>query len=293
MTTALLHDVPEHLYHSDPCDRASLSASIATTLHRQSPLHAWSAHPKLGGRPRKPSKWMDHGTLAHAILLDQEKRIVPVDAEDWRTKAAKEARDEAHAAGNVPVLVGDLETARTAALAIRERLDKLGIALDGHSEVTALWTEESAHGEVQCRGRLDHLKGARILDLKTCRSAHPDACRKHVEAYGYAIQRAAYVSAIEHIIPDFAGRVDFVFLFAEVEPPYAVTPVRLNGEFRTLGQIAWTAAVNTWGRCLARNDWPGYADSILELEPPPWAMARAFEQQANDLDNINQPTAAE
>ena len=52
-----------------------------------------------------------------------------------------------------------------------------------------------------------------IYDIKSIRSANPDVCRKHVESYGYALQRSAYVSAVERIRPDLAGRVDFIFVF--------------------------------------------------------------------------------
>src|ERR1700677_1036911 len=82
-------------YHADPCPTASLSSSIAGILLDQSPSHAWLAHPRLNPNYVRESadSRFDLGSAAHMMLLEQrEDRIVRVSADDWRTKAAKEAR---------------------------------------------------------------------------------------------------------------------------------------------------------------------------------------------------------
>lgn len=270
------------VYHADPCAKPSLSSSIARVLERQSPLHAWSRHPRLGGMSSKPRTAFDFGSLSHALLLGEGSEIAIIEADDWRTKAAREAREEARAAGKVPVLVDDYGSVAVAVKTLRPRFADLGIVLDGKSEVTALWTVPAMAGlEVQCRGMIDHLTdgGCTVYDLKSCQSAHPDACARHADAYGYDIQHAAYVQAIETIHPELAGRVRFTFVFYELEPPYAVTPARLSGEFRELGQRRWERAVHTWAACLSGNRWPAYVDRIATLEAPRWALAKDSETQ--------------
>ena len=270
-------------YHADPCKVPALSSSIAHVIDTESPLHAWSRHPKLGGVPRQPTKSMESGSLSHALLLGDGKDIRIIDAGDYKTKAAKADRDAARDAGEIPVLRDDYEEALKTSVILRARFADHGIRLDGKSEVTALWTERARDGaEVQCRGMMDHLKLPRIYDIKSTRSANPDVCRRHVESYGYAIQRAAYASAVERIKPEFAGRVDFIFVFYELEPPYAVTPARLSGSFRELGARGWRRAVDRWEECLRTNRWPGYADGIVELEPSPWALVRDQERYGNE-----------
>lgn len=276
-------------YHADPCEVPALSSSIAHTLVSKSPLHAWAQHPKLGGVPRVASKEMDRGSLIHALLLENGKDVAVIDAADYRTNKAKEARDVARERGMVPVLAADYGSAKEAVRILRNRLETLGIDLAGEKEVTALWTEFADDGtEVQCRGMIDILRhwksgsgsGADILDPKTCRSAHPDACQKHMNGYGYSIQRTAYVRAIEKVIPETAGRVDFAFLFCEEVPPtWAVTPVRMSGAFRELGERQWRRAVNLWAECLQTNQWPAYVGGAIEIEPPAWAMARDMDQE--------------
>ena len=273
-------------YFADPCASPSLSASIAKVIDDASPLHAWTRHPRLGGISRKPTKAMDNGSLSHALLLGQGKDVEVIDAADYRTKAAQQARDAATEAGKLPVLVGAYATAKEAADTLRQRFSDKGIVLDGESELSAFWTERLLDGtEVQCRGMIDHLTLPRIVDLKSTKSAKPDACRRAIENYGYAIQHAAYVSAVEHIRPDLAGRVDFVFAFYETEPPFDVVPVRLPGAFRELGARAWKRSVETWERCLRANKWPGYVSGIIEVEPSPWMLARDMDTQiARALD---------
>lgn len=273
-------------YLADPCKVPALSSSIANVIDSQSPMHAWSMHPKLGGISRSPTKALDNGSLSHALLLGAGKGIKVIDAADFRTNAAKAERDAARAAGKLPVLAADYDAALATATILRQRFADVGVVLDGESEPTALWTETASNGaQVQCRGMMDHLKLPVVYDLKSIRSANPDVCRRHVEDYGYAIQRAAYVNAIERIKPELAGRIDFVFVFYELEPPYAVTPVRLSGAFRALGERGWRRAVNRWEKCLRTNQWPGYADRIIDVEPSQWALTK-------DMDRHPEPLAA-
>jgi hypothetical protein len=269
-------------YFADPCDVPSLSSSIAHVIDSESPMHARARHPKFGGFSRPPTKSMDNGSLSHALLLGAGKGIKVIDAENFKKKVAQEERDAARDEGLIPVLKAEYEEALVTAEILRARFAQKGISLDGKSEVTALWSERASSGaEVQCRGMIDHLTLPRVYDIKSTRSAKPDVCRRHVESYGYAIQRAAYVSAVERIHPELAGRVDFIFVFYETEPPYDVTPVRLSGAFRELGERGWRRAVDRWEECLRKDEWPGYTSGTIELEPSPWALTRDMDRMAS------------
>ncbi len=266
-------------YHADPCP-PSLSASIAHVMTRESPAHARLKHPRLGGKAHEHSDAFDRGTLAHRLLLGVGGDIAVIDAGDWRTKAAQTQREEARATHKIPVLASDHATAQRDVDMVRAEMTKLGFVLDGESEVTALWGAQAFGGEMaQCRGMIDHLSGRRVYDLKSIWSAHPDVCQRHIDAYGYAIQQAAYVSALETLRPTLAGRFEFVFVFFELDAPYAVTPIMLSGEFRELGKRQWLRAVDTWARCLRTGEWPTYTNSIIKIEPKPWAIQRDMDRQ--------------
>ncbi|HET9954130.1 MAG TPA: PD-(D/E)XK nuclease-like domain-containing protein [Polyangiaceae bacterium] len=281
---AVVFGLPAAVYHSDPCEVPSLSSSVANILVSRSPLHAWHAHPRLGGRPYEPSASMDAGSVAHAVLLGTaQEELVVVDAEDWRTKAAQEARAAAREQGKCAVLPATLAEITASVDVIRKRFARYGVRFTGRSEVSLFWTEQASDGTIiQCRGRIDHLilkdGRARILDLKTARSAHPRACQSHAYEYGYDIQAAAYRSAFAKLYPRYSGREEFLWLFAELDGPNAVAPYALDGSFDWLGERRWRRAVDLWARCLREDSWPSYTDEILRLEAPQYAVALEEEE---------------
>lgn len=266
-------------YHTLP----GLSASTAATLISRSPLHAWQQHPCFGGKGKVPTKAMDRGTVIHRMVLGKGKDYVALPFDDWRTKAAQARRDEVRAEGLVPILEADAEAAKESAAAIVQQLAARGIVLNGASEVAVEWIEESKHGNVACRGMLDHLwltTGA-ILDLKVVASAAPQSVERSAESFGYAIQWAAYTRAVAALDPErLAGRVDFVFAFCEHEPPYAVNLCRPDGIFRELGEMRWLRAVGVWGECLAKNYWSSF-DGDNFISAPAWAFNREMGRDEN------------
>ncbi len=265
-------------YHADPCPAPSLSSSVANVLLTKSPLHAWLRHPRLGGQAGEATDATDRGTLIHSLVLGTPFPGRVIDCEDFRSKPAREARDNALSLGLIPVKVGDMDPLERVAGAIKDEIEYAGIRLLGHSEAVATWEEDSPVGPVSCRGMLDHVWmndiGAGVFDLKTCRSAHPRACEKHVVEYGYDLQAAAYVSAIETIRPDLAGRVSFTWLFIEELPGFrvALTVATLAGSMWERGRRRWARAVELWANCLAADKWPTYSAEPVRLECPAWAM---------------------
>jgi hypothetical protein len=257
--------------------RPSLSQSAAHTLVSKSPRHAWLEHPRLGGKRRKATRSMDRGSIVGAILLGTADEVlcrVP-EFRNYKTDAARAARDKATSEGLVPVLDHEFGELHDAALHVRKRMTELGIVLSGESEVAIEWTESSTAGDVVCRGRLDHLIESEgvIYDLKSIVSAHPDKCQKHMDDYGYDIQWAAYTSAVTKLHPELLGRTRMGFVFFEIEPPYEVTPIRPDGTLRELGALRWERAVNTWARCLRDDRWPGYATDWIDMSARPWVLA--------------------
>jgi hypothetical protein len=161
---------------------------------------------------------------------------------------------------------------------ISAQLNALGFGIDpAKSEIAAEWQERvhASDALVQCRCMFDQvdLDAGLILDLKKTVNASPVEIQRTISRYGYDIQHAAYTSALRALRPRLAGREDFVFLFVEIEEPYAVTPVKLTGEFRALGDSRWQRAVRTWYDCLTNDDWPAYTRGVVEIEPTPWALA--------------------
>lgn len=260
-------------YHRDPCPEPSLSSSVAKLLVDRSPAHARAAHPRFGGESNAPSAAMDRGSLIHKLVLDAGAPLRVIEADDWRTKAAREQRETARDNGEIPVLARVHAEASKVAETIRARLADRGVVLDGESELACVWTEQTVSGPIWCRSLFDHVRESGVIyDLKSSVSAHPRACVRHVLDYGYDIQRAAYVRALERARPELAGRVEVVFLFVELEPPYAVLPARLDGRLRAYGERRWITACEAWGQALRTDYWPAYTDDSapVYLEAPGW-----------------------
>lgn len=276
-------------YHADPCAKPSLSSSIANTILSRSEAHARLEHPRLGGGRRDDATVeMDRGTLLHRLILGQGANVEAIEPKNkkgepsfsWATAEAKAAREAAKAAGRIPVLAWKLREAELAAEVISANLFAVGIDISaGEREVVAVWEERADDGSaVLCRCMLDYLDDRMVMDLKIPESAHPETCTKQIGNMGYAVQIAAYVSAIERLFPERAGRVGHLITWAEPEAPYCVTPVELSCAFLEYGQRRWRRAVNRWAKCLKTGVWPGYTSGIIRgVEPPPWLLTQDSE----------------
>lgn len=223
-----------------------LSPSVANTLLNRSPLHAWHYHRLLGGAQREATASMEDGSVLHHLMLANSNPdgIVIVDASDWRTKAAREARDAARLAGKTPVLANQHAELVASAKVIAGRIVKLGLDPTGWD--TEKRFEWEADG-VLCSGVVDAISGV-SYEMKSTDDAHPLACRRSIEKYGYHVQAAAYREA--------AG-LPVHFIFVEPEAPYDVTLINDIAELVEIGDRRWSRAKRTWKRCLAADEWPG------------------------------------
>lgn len=270
----IIRNMPAATYHAESFGGPiRLSGSIAHKLVSQSPLHAWQAHPRLGGRAEEPTDATELGSAIHDLILGGGREWAIIDAPDYRTKAAKEARDLALVEGKMPVIKHKAESWTALGGIVKGKLRDAGIDISGcETELTVLWED----GSVACRGRVDAFDAATgwVTDLKTCKNASPRAVLGSVLAYGYDLKAAAYLEGLEA-----AGHpmCSFRFAFVETEAPWATCVVELADEFAELGRRKWARAKEVWRRCHGSGIWPGYGQ--LVLSPPAWAMAQDLEQQ--------------
>jgi PDDEXK-like uncharacterized protein DUF3799 len=284
--TARILDCTEEEYFADPCEVPSLSQSIAGVMLSRSPLHGWSAHPRLGGAPsandeeedeeEETTPALDDGKLLHKLMLGKGVDVVIVHADNFKTKLARQQRDEARDAGKLPIIAHKFDAFVKTAEVLRDRCAQAGYPLTGESEVAIEWTEPGANGPVLCRCRMDHvfMSDGVILDIKKVRNAHPRKVAATFVDYGYDLQAHVYPRALQALRPELTGRVKFKFLFMELTPPYCVVPADLDGAFREIGTLRWQTAVRLWERCLATGHWPSYADGSITLEAPVYVIQR-------------------
>ena len=261
-------------YIADPAPLPSLNASAAHTLLEQSPRHAWYRSPRLNpNHEREDSSRLDLGTIAHALLLeDDSSRVVVVDAEDWRTKAAKEERDNARLLGQLPILKQDHQSVLEMVGIARDAIAKSELAepfADGIPEQTLIWETQG----VWCRSRPD--KASRdwrvLFDYKTAAgSAHPSAWgRSAIVRFGYDIQAQLAIQGVECLCDPRDCR--FVFIVQEIEPPYAVSFVSLSPAWLALANEKLHLAMSLWKGCVRTGEWPALSPRVAYLEPPAYA----------------------
>ena len=254
-----------------------LSQSTANVLLNLSPAHAYASCSQLGGGKKKSSAALDKGSLIDALLLpDGAKRVVVLDFDNYKKDAAQKAKADVEAAGEIPILREKYEDALKVVDILHMKIREKGIKLEGESHYKVEWTQPDTG--VLCRGELDHVvlypTVAEVFDIKTAASAKPEAFVKSVGSFGFDVQETAYTEAIEVRVPKLVGRVRFTFVVAEIEPPYAVTPITLDGQFKAIGRAKWLAACRRWQECLKTGVWPDYGSAIVS--PKPWQLTEAL-----------------
>jgi hypothetical protein len=270
-------------YLADPCPEPSLDSSTAWTLITRSPKNAWHQHPRLN-----PSRVaddadgkMDIGAAAHAILLENDQsRIVVVDAPDWRTKAAREARDEAHANGLTPLLTKHhavvcliVEQSQEAIKRCGELAGLFGDLSLPTCEQVCLWQD----GRTWCRARPDVVSADNkvLLNYKTTATvANPDSFGD-----GMLVRSGYHVQAYHHARGIAAGLPTWelptcVWLIQETEPPYAASILGASPSLMELAAAQWRFALARWRECTASGEWPAYPSRICWIEAKAWDLER-------------------
>lgn len=280
-------------YHKDPCEKVSLSSSIAKEITQRSPKHGWTKHPRLGGAKDdtedempdpKQTKATEAGLLLHTILLDAGDEVEVCPFENWRKDVAKAQRDLARLQGRIPTLPHLKTAADIAAVEIRKQLDAMGLDYvfrHGMKEVVIAWEEDG----VWLRAMIDNLiidensKTAELWDLKsTGKSSHPEACGKQIGDLGYDLSLEFHARGLVALRPELAGRIKKRWIFAETNAPYSATPVEIAAEWEMAANVRCERAIALWRRCMETNRWPHYVENITRLEPRPWQIIDAFSE---------------
>jgi hypothetical protein len=281
-----IYTIPADEYHRDPCDEPSLSASIAHLLVKKTPAHAHWAHPRLNPYYERTEKAIfDLGNMAHAVLLENTyERIVVVDADSWRTKAAQQERDDAHSRGFTPVLNKDYQRLVLATGDIRTQVNQRTydppLFTEGKPEQTLVWQERG----VWCRALVDWLHDdfSAIDDLKTTSaSANPVLWSKHtLEKIGADVQFAFYRRGVKAL----TGKTPaFRWVIAEIDPPFPISVVSLDPSWVDLADLKVDRAIERWRQCIETDTWPGYPESIYYAEPPAWVEYDFLEMDGEAL----------
>lgn len=265
--------IPNHVYHSDPTPDGSLSVSGAKLLLAPStPAHF---RHRMDNPVHKDV--FDYGTAAHSLVLeDDESGIVVVDAPDWRSKAAQEAKNAAYATGKTPLLTKDFAQVKDMAAAIKLHPIAGKLFTGGQAEQSAFVKDEQSG--VWLRGRFDYLPEIRsdrrliIPDYKSATSADPAKFAKSAADYRYFMQDPWYRDLVTKL--GLHDDIAFVFVVQEKTPPYAVNVIELDIMAVRMGRELNRRAIETYAECTRTGVWPQY-QGVTQISLPVWAEREA------------------
>ena len=252
----------------------ALSSGLCNTLLQYSPFHA--KHEQDGG-PSDDSEASDMGTAIHDCLLEGRDRIVSIDAADWRTKAAKEARDLARSQGGIPMLAHKVSQVEAAVKAAKEFVagsEIAGVFDSGKPEQTVIWKE----GDILCKARADWLSDSWHISVKTTTgSANPKHyTRFTVSQQGHDTGLAFYRRGMEALGIEVEHRILLIEQDALGVCCFGLAPSKL--EYAN-GRI--DRAISIWQQCQKSGVYPAYPTQTCFAEAQPWELASEQEEQMN------------
>ena len=246
-------------YHRDP----ALGSTSLKTLATRTPAHyQWDkTHPKF-------SDAFTLGTAVHSVILEDDiTQIALVEADNWMTKAAKEAKAASLEAGKQPLLSKEWDQV----VAMRDAVAAhpvAGALLSGHkAEESVFWDEDGL--TLKCRP--DAWQAGMLVDLKTTVNADPSEFGKTAHNFGYHQSAAHYIDGVKAATGE---ELPFKFVLVEKTAPYFVSVVELDIEAINIGRQLNDRAKRIYRECVETNTWPGYPNADL-ISLPMWAIYQA------------------
>jgi len=173
------------------------------------------------------------------------------------------------------------------------RIDGMNTSVRAHPIISQIRRrggfETTVLGEIDnvvCKVRFDKLiiEGRPVaLDLKKCRLGHaiPHKIHRSVFDYGYHVRAAFY----QDVLQSAGGPKDvpYILVYVEEQPPYAVSCVELDDEWREIGRLEYRRLLGVYRHGVATGEWPAYTDEdgkvdVWQSHPPQWVVDRT-----NDL----------
>jgi hypothetical protein len=274
-----IYDLPADVYHADPVPGGSLSSTGARKLL---PPSCPARFKYDRDNPPESTATFDFGKAVHKLILGAGEAIERIDAPDYKTKAAQQARAEARAAGRIPALPKEIEVAEAMAQAVREHpLAAILFDPDNGKPEQNLFSpvqvlvdiDPPQRVTVWRRARLDWLpdlgdgSGRYIVpEYKTCASADPEKLQRAFADFWYPQQADWNLDLVSSL--GIAANPRMVFICQEKTPPYLVTIVEPDVIAMRAGHVRNIDAIRTYARCVATGHWPGYSDDIEPLPLP-------------------------
>lgn len=253
----------------------------------KTPAHFFSAVLDPKAR-KKESDALRVGNAIHTLILEPDLYleryvVIPPDAPRRPSSTqinAKKPSDEtiktiafwedfdAKNKNKIQLDIDEQTIAESVAGAFRKSVVAQELFEAGDAEVTLVW-EDPIEG-ILCKGRLDWLNPETgMTDLKSTLDASVREFARSAMNYGYHFQAAWYHDGYKALT---GLELPFIFGAFEKTEPFASRFFVASDKMLELGRQTYRPLLKKYAECLKTNTWEGYADEIVVLDPPAWAM---------------------
>lgn len=268
----LIHNLPMRDYRNAP----GLNKS-ALDYFDESPEHY---RDYLDGKiQREQTADMLFGSLLHAWVLEKRKDWVvkPSHYADAKTGEEKPWNGNATvckewlAIQNKPILDEDKQWQILETSSLLQSDPRASSLFDGGEPEVSMFCDG-------LKGRADWYAPGRVVDIKTCQDASPDAVQREIAYRRYHVQFGLYRKILDGL--GLANGVRFYFIFVEKSRPIRINVRELAPAAVLLGQEIAERQIFQVRQCEASGIWPGYSGAgatIGEVDLPAWAYPADLE----------------
>lgn len=219
---------------------------------------------------RSSTKFMDFGTLIHALVLEPSTFGAGYAVFPGKTDKRSDEY-KAFARANVGRIVID-EVAFHIAKNLADRILSRSYkgrpfgdyVKEGIPEASIYYTDPATN--VRCRARIDLLHPEFTFDLKTTICAERTAWVRQASSLDYDMQAYMYCLCVS-LFYGHTKPKPFVFIAGENAAPYSVSAFTAGPTFIEEGGRKYQEALTAYAACSAVNHWPdASSEEIVELE---------------------------
>ena len=254
-------------YHSGP----GLSAS-GVKLLLDCPARYYYEY--FVNKAKKETAALNIGSAVHCLALEPElfnKQFIVLPDVDRRTKEGRKIyEDFAYSSIGKAVLsykdfllIEDMVKA-VSANKIFQKI--MGASKEKHIEDSIYFMYQ----DVLMKSRPDFYNDIMIVDLKTCEDASESGFRKQIFNYGYHIQAAIALDALN--ANSERKYEHFVLMAVEKTAPHLMACYSIDEESIQLGRELYRKAALLYNQCFEANHWPSYGDEIKSIRLPEWSF---------------------
>ena len=288
----LVEDMSFADYLGDPAPEPSVTSGILRELLTGTPRHVFERTPRLNKDAAPENKaTFDLGSAVHALFVGHGAALDVIQADNWRTNAAKDARIDSYRQGHTPILEKDYARVQAMADAAETQFGQnadIGYLIPAtQREATIVWNEVG----VTNRCRPDFLYmfvdpapvvPPVIVHYKTTATRlSASALPRYAAGAGWDLTAAHYAAGVLALTGHEPRQF---FAVQENTAPYLGQVVELDSLFVACGTMCRKFALCIWAKCLRENAWPGYPSGTQRLECPPWHEQMMTDWKDSALD---------